>query len=171
MFTNKARIAIIDVLLILSAFAWYYKVWEIALFGLLMCALILWGYFKEGPIILAAKHYKNKEYQKAKELLLSIKKPNWLAKKRKPYYEFLLGCIAVQQLNYADAALHLGKAAVLGLRAHDLVTALMHLANISLRNKEKENGLVWINQSKKLKLNAKQQSVLNNIEKELQLIK
>ncbi|MFC5284450.1 tetratricopeptide repeat protein [Pedobacter alpinus] len=171
MFTNKARIAVSCLLFLVAAFAAYLKVYEIAALALMFIALVIWGYFKEGPIILAAKQHKLKNYQKAKELLLSIKRPALLNKRRKPYYEFMLGCIAVHQLDFGNAEYHLGKAAVLGLRANDLGVALMHLANISLRNKDKEKGLEWIRQSEKLPLTAKYKSILNNIEKEIQKIR
>lgn len=171
MFTNQARILVCVLLLLVSALAGYYKVYEITALAIMFTGLVVWGYFKEGPIILAAKQYKLKNYEKAKELLLTIKNPEYLNKRRKPYYEFLLGNISVNQMDYADAEYHLGKAAVMGLRASDLGVALMHLANISLRNKDKEKGMVWINQAEKIPLTEKYKSILKNIEKELLQIK
>lgn len=171
MFTNQARI-LVCILLGLAAFlAAYFRVYEIAALGVLLIGLVTWGYFKEGPIILAAKQYKNKNYEKAQELLLSVKNPNYLNKRRRPYYELILGNIAVQHMDYDQAELHLGKAAVMGLRASDLGTAIMHLANISLRKKDKEKGLLWIAQAKRIPLPARQQSIIENLEKELQKIK
>ena len=134
----------------------------------MLIGLVIWGYFKEGTVVLAAKQYKDKNYENAKELLLTIKNPELLSKKRKPYYEFLFGSIAVNQLDYHTAELHLGKAAVLGLKVNDLGVALMHLANISLRNKDNQKGMVWIHQAEKLPLTARYKSILSNIKKELQ---
>ena len=171
MFTNSARLAVSISLLFVVAIAAYLKVYEIAALSFLLIGLVIWGYFKEGTVVLAAKQYKVKNYEKARALLLTIKNPALLNKKRKPYYEFLLGSIAVNQLNYQTAELHLGNAAVLGLRASDLGVALMHLANISLRNQDKQNGMVWIKQAEKLPLTSKYKSILSNIEKELQKIK
>jgi hypothetical protein len=171
MFTNSARIAVCILLLLVAVFAAFLKVYEIVALGLLMLALVIHGYFKEGTVVIAAKQYKLKNYQKAKELLQNIKNPDLLNKKRKPYYEFLLGSIAVNQLDYHNAELHLGKAAVLGLKANDLGVALMHLANISLRNQDKLKGIIWIKQAEKLPLTAKYKSIISNIEKELQKIK
>lgn len=171
MFTNPARVAVCILLLFVVAIAAYLKVYEVAALSFLLIGLVIWGYFKEGTVVLAAKQYKDKNYEKARELLLTIKNPELLNKKRKPYYEFLLGSIAVNQLNYQTAELHLGKAAVLGLRASDLGVALMHLANISLRNQDKQKGMVWIKQAEKLPLTSKYKSILSNIEKELQKIK
>lgn len=171
MFTNPARIAVCFLLLLVVAIAAYLKVFEVAAFSFMLIGLVIWGYFKEGTVVLAAKQYKDKNYEKAKELLLTIKNPERLNKKRKPYYEFLLGSIAVNQLDYHTAELHLGKAAVLGLKANDLGVALMHLANISLRNKDNQKGMVWINQAENLPLTTKYKSILSNIKKELQNIK
>lgn len=171
MFTNPARIMVCILLLIVVAIAAYVKVYEIAALGLMLIGLVIWGYFREGTIVLAAKQYKDKNYEKARELLLTVKNPKFLNKKRKPYYEFLLGNIAVNQLDFGKAELHLGNAAILGLRANDLGVALMHLANISLRNQDKEKGMVWINQSEKLPLTDKYKSILSNLKKELQKIK
>lgn len=171
MFTNQARILVCILLGLAALLAAYFHVYEIAAFGILLIGLVIWGYFKEGTVILAAKQYKIKQYEKAKELLLSIKNPQYLNKRRRPYYELILGNIAVQHMNYDEAELHLGKAAVMGLRVSDLGAAIMHLANISLRKKDKEKGLLWIAQAKKIPLPPRQQSILQNLEKELHKIK
>ena len=171
MFTNKARFVVAILLSLVVGLAAILKVYEVAAFTFMLIGLVLWGYFKEGTVVLAAKQYQLKNYQKAKELLLSINNPDFLNKRRRPYYEFLLGSIAINQLDYVKAELHLGRAAVLGLRANDLGIALMHLANISLRNKDQEKGMVWINQANQLPLTAKNKNIINNIATELQKIK
>ena len=171
MFTNPARVVVCFLLLLVAAIAAYFKVSEVVAFSFMLIGLVIWGYFKEGTVVLAAKQYKDKNYENAKELLLTIKNPELLSKKRKPYYEFLFGSIAVNQLDYHTAELHLVKAAVLGLKVNDLGVALMHLANISLRNKDNQKGMVWIHQAEKLPLTARYKSILSNIKKELQNIK
>ncbi|HEX7366503.1 MAG TPA: tetratricopeptide repeat protein [Pelobium sp.] len=171
MFTNQARVLVCVLLALVAGFAAWLKVYEIAALSAMFIALVIWGYFKEGTIILAAKAFKLKNYAKAKALLHSIKNPEFLNKRRKPYYHFMLGSIAVADADYKKAELYLGKSAVLGLRASDLGVALMHLANISLRNNDKEKGLIWIKQSEKLPLTAKYKSILSNIEKEIQKIR
>nr|WP_294896940.1 tetratricopeptide repeat protein [uncultured Pedobacter sp.] len=171
MFTNKARVLVCVLLALVAGLAAWLKVYEISVLSGMFIALVVWGFFKEGTVILAAKQFKLKNYTTAKALLHSIKNPELLNKRRKPYYYFMLGSIAVQEMDYADAEFHLGKSAVLGLQAGDLGVALMHLANISLRNNDKEKGLLWIKQSEKLPLSAKYKSILSNIEKEIQKIK
>ncbi len=170
MFSNSARISVCGLLFLVAGLAVYLKVYEVFALCLMFVGIVIWGYFKEGTVVLAAKQYKLKNYDKAKMLLLSIQNPEYLKKIRKAYYEFLLGSIAINQLDYQNAEFHLGKAAVLGLRASDLGVALMHLANFSLRNQDKEKGLIWIRQADKLPLTEKYKSILSNIEKELQKI-
>jgi hypothetical protein len=171
MFSNKARWLVGFLLLIVAMLAITLKVYEIAALSFLFIGLVIWGYFKEGPIILAAKQFRNKDYEAAKNLLLSITNPQYLSEKRKPYYEYLLGCIAVHQMDYQTAEQHLEKAAFSGLKVQDLGTTIMHLANINLRNKQKDKGLLWIAEAKKIPLPARQQSILKNLEKELHQIK
>lgn len=167
MFTNKARVLVCCLLAVSALFALYYEVYEIAAMAVCFILYVIWGYFKEGTIVLAAKEYKNENYEKAKELLLSVKNPQLLSKKRLPYYEFILGNIALKQMDYSSAEQHLSRAAVLGLRAGDIISSLLHLANIALRNGEKEKGLAWIAEAKKIPLSARQKSILENLEKEL----
>ena len=171
MFSNQARILVCILLAMAAGLAAWLKVYEISALSGMFIALVIWGYFKEGPIILAAKQFKLKNYSTAKSLLHSVKNPELLNKRRKPYYHFMLGSIAVADADYNTAELYLGKSAVLGLRASDLGVALMHLANISLRNKDKEKGMVWIKQAENLPLTAKYKSILSNIEKEIQKIR
>ncbi len=168
MLTNTARIFVSLLLILAATFAAYYQVYTIAAFGILLTGMVVFGYFKEGTVILAAKQFKHKNYENAKELLLSIKNPEWLNKRRKPYYHLILGNIALQQLDYTTAQTHLAKAATLGLKANDLGSTLMHLANISLRNKNKTQGLYWIAEADKLPLTQKYKSILKNIAHEIE---
>lgn len=170
MFTNKGRVLVCFLLGMVAILAAYFVVYEIVAFCIVLIGLVIYGYFKEGTIIVAAKQYKKEEYQLAKELLESIKYPKYLSKKRKPYYEYLLGNIALHQMDYKKAEMHLANAAKIGLKARDLGSAIMQLANISLRENNKEKGLAWIAQAEKIPLSSRQKSILQNIEKELQKI-
>ncbi len=170
MLTNTARIFVSILLVFAAIFAAYYSVYTIAAFGILLTGMVIFGYFKEGTVILAAKQFKHKNYENAKSLLLSIKNPERLNKRRKPYYYLILGNIALQQLDYETAEVNLAKATTLGLKANDLGSTLMHLSNISLRNNNKTKGLFWITESNKLPLSDKYKIILKNIELELDKI-
>lgn len=171
MFTNKARVLVCCLLALVAVFALYFEVPEITVLAVFFILYVIWGYYKEGTVVLAAREYKNGNYEKAKELLLSIQNPQLLSKRRLPYYEYILGSIALKQMDYSSAEEHLSRAAILGLRAGDIIASLLHLANISLRNQEKEKGLAWIAEVKKIPLSARQESILENLEKELLRIK
>ncbi len=167
MFTNNARILIAAIFLSIAAFAAYQKVYEITALSLLGAGYMIWGYFKEGTIVLAAKSYKNKDYEKTQRLLNSIKNPSFLLKDKRAYYELLNAQVAMQTTDYAVAEKHFEQAARLGLKSvSDLGVTLMHLANISLRNKNKGKALAWVNEARKLKLPQNLQSIIGNIEKE-----
>lgn len=170
MLSNNARILVVLSLILIAIFSAYLRVFEISIFCIFLVGLTIYGYFKEGTVILAAKQFHHKNYEAAKNLLLSIPHPTYLHKKRISYYHYLLGSIAIQQLDYEQAEAELSKAAVLGLKAQDLIKALMQLANLSLRNKNKQKGLFWIAEAEKHKTNLKNETILNNIKTELNKI-
>jgi hypothetical protein len=89
MFTNRARILVIGAFVIMLAVAINLRVYEIAAVVGMFILLLIWGYFKEGTIVLAAKAFHNKDYDKAEGLLLQVPNPNWLSKKRRGFYEFI----------------------------------------------------------------------------------
>ena len=61
MFTNRARILVIGIFVILMALAINLRVYEIAAVVGLFILMLTWGYFKEGTIVLAAKAFHNKD--------------------------------------------------------------------------------------------------------------
>jgi hypothetical protein len=90
MFSNKARILVIGVFVALMVFFAYKQVLELALASALFIVLIIVEYFKQGTLVLAAKHYHDKDYDGAEALLKQIRKPEWLMDKRRGVYEFIL---------------------------------------------------------------------------------
>jgi tetratricopeptide (TPR) repeat protein len=145
MFTNKARLLVAMVFIVLLVLAFYMHVYAIAAVALLFSGLLIIGYFKEGPIILAAKYYHKKEYEKAESLLRQIKNPDWLSKKRRGFYEFMLGGICLQKQEFDKAETHYEIAAQYPLRtANDHVAALVHVANLSIRHGNFEKAKAYI---------------------------
>src|SRR5580698_6460087 len=106
MFSNKARIMVILVFVAMLAFFAYKQVLELTLFSLMIIVLIIIEYFKQGTLVLAAKHYHDKDYDGAEDLLMQIKKPEWLLKKRRGVYEYMLGNISLHKQDYEEAAVH-----------------------------------------------------------------
>ena len=74
MFTNKTR-SFIGLLFLLSLILLtYLRLYEFAVVALMMITLLTWDYFKQGTLVVAAKYFHHKEYQKAEECLNQIKK-------------------------------------------------------------------------------------------------
>ena len=62
MFTNKARLLVAAAFTLLMAFFIYQHTYQLAAIAFLFTAMLVWGYFKEGTIILAAKQFHLKNY-------------------------------------------------------------------------------------------------------------
>jgi tetratricopeptide (TPR) repeat protein len=170
MFTNQARILVMGLFAVLVAFFIYQHSYPLACASAIFIVLLVWGYFREGPIILAAKHYHNNDYERAEELLHQIHKPGWLSKKRRGFYEFMLGGICLKKNDFDQAEKHYELAAQYPLRsANDHVAALAHVANIGLRQKnyEKAEAYLKLATRQEEKISAKMKDVIARLQKEL----
>lgn len=170
MFTNRARILVIGAFVVMLAVAVHLRVFEIAAVIVMFITLLIWGYFKEGTIILAAKAFHNKDYDKAEELLNQVSNPNWLSKKRRGFYEFIFGGICLQKQDFNEAERHYEIAAQYPLRsANDHVAALVHVANISIRhnNFEKAKAYLALADKHEEKITAKMKEVIHRLHQEL----
>jgi tetratricopeptide (TPR) repeat protein len=170
MFSNKARLLVLVVFVVMTIFFAYRNVLELALFGVLMIVLIIVEYFKQGTLVLAAKHYHDKDYDGAEALLNQIKKPEWLMKKRRGIYEYMLGNISLYKQDYEAAALHYELAAQFPLRSvNDHVAALVHAANINIRLGRYDKAKAYLDQAltNEDKITAKMKAVIDKLKDEL----
>ena len=170
MFTNTARIFLIGVFLAMGVFFSYEHVYQLMGASLLFIALLIWGYFKEGTVIMAAKSFHKKDYIRSEALLMQVANPNWLAKKRRGFYEFIMGGVCLQKQDYEEAERHYELAAQFPLRSvNDHVAALVHVANISIRQHNYDKAAAYIQLANKNqdKINAKMKDVIAKLEKEL----
>ncbi|MEX8548235.1 MAG: tetratricopeptide repeat protein [Mucilaginibacter sp.] len=171
MFTNRARQLVIAVFILVLLFSIYERAFEISGIALLAIGVLLWGYFKEGTVILAAKDFHDKNYEQTENLLRQIDRPNLLAKKRRGYYEYMMGGIALQKQDFEAAEWHYEIAAQYPLRSvNDHVAALVHVANISLRNHRFDKAEAYLGLAKKQgsNLTAKMREVISKLETEIQ---
>jgi len=100
----------------------------------MMIILLGWDYLRQGTLVVAARYFHHKEYDKAGRVLMEVFKPEWLSKNRRGYYEFLMGGVCLQKQDFEDAEKHYEIAAQYPLRSvNDHVAALVHIANISIR--------------------------------------
>ncbi|WP_345948460.1 tetratricopeptide repeat protein [Mucilaginibacter sp. PAMB04274] len=174
MFTNQARIGVAVAFGLLMGFFIYQQTYQLAAIALLFIGLLIWGYFKEGTIILAAKQFHVKNYEKAEALLLQIKRPEWLSKKRRGFYEFIMGGISLHKQEYQAAEQHYEVATQYPLRSvSDHVAALVHIVNINIRqgNYDKARAYLQLAEDKGEQVNAKMKAVIDKLHKELQLHK
>lgn len=170
MFTNRARQLVIAVFVLVLLFSLYEQAFEITGVALLAIGVLLWGYFKEGTVILAAKDFHDKNYDKTEILLRQIARPNLLAKKRRGYYEYMMGGISLQKQDFDAAEKHYEVAAQFPLRSvNDHVAALVHVANISLRNHRFDKAEAYLKLAKKHEnsLTSKMREVIVKLEKEI----
>lgn len=170
MFTNRARQLVIGVFLLVLVFTIYEQAYEISGVALLAIGILVWGYFKEGPIVLAAKDFHDKNYEKTEQLLRQIAQPKLLRKKRRGYYEYMMGGIALQKQDFEAAEQHYEIAVQYPLRSvNDHVAALVHVANISLRQHHFEKAEAYLTLAKKQDQNitSRMREVIVKLEKEV----
>ncbi len=170
MLTNRARQLVIAVFILVLLFGIYEQAYEISGIALLAIALLLWGYFKEGTVVLAAKEFHDKDYGKTEMLLIQIAKPDLLSKKRRGYYEYMMGGIELQKQDFDSAVKHYEVAVQYPLRSvNDHVAALVHVANISLRQHHFDKAEAYLNLAKKQEdhLSSRIREVIVKLEKEI----
>ncbi|MEO7211528.1 tetratricopeptide repeat protein [Mucilaginibacter sp.] len=170
MFTKRARILVTGLFVVLLSVVLYMHIYPLAAVSVMFIVLLVWGYFKQGPIVLAAKHFHNKDYRGAERLLSEVGRPEWLSKRRRGFYEFIYGGICLQKKEYEEAERHYEIAAQYPLRsANDHVAALVHVANINVRNGNYDKARAYLQLTEKHKDNitAKMKDVIDRVEQEL----
>jgi tetratricopeptide (TPR) repeat protein len=148
----------------------YQRVYQLAAFCAMMIIMIIFEYFKQGTLVLAAKYYHLKDYAKTEELLKQIKKPEWLNKKRRGFYEYMMGGICLRKHEFNEAQRHYELAAQYPLRTlNDHVAALVHVANISIRlgKYDKAEAYLQLALKDKEKITAKMLAVIDRLKQEL----
>ncbi|OOQ60283.1 tetratricopeptide repeat protein [Mucilaginibacter pedocola] len=170
MFTTRARILVAGLFVVMLAIVLSMRIYPLAAVCVMFIALLIWGYFKQGTIVLAAKHFHNKDYRGAERLLNEISRPEWLSKRRRGFYEFIYGGVCMQKKDYEEAERHYEIAAQYPLRsANDHVAALMHVANISVRNGNYDKARAYLQLAEKHRdhITAKMKDVMDRVEQEL----
>ena len=170
MFSNGVRLFIGFIFFLSLILLVYLRLYEFAAVSALMIVLLVWDYFKQGTLIIAAKYFHHKDYNRAERSLLQIKQPCWLSKNRRGYYEFILGGICLQKQDFKDAEMHYETAAQYPLRSvNDHVAALVHIANINVRqgNYEKARTYLRLTDQHKGSINSKMIDVISRLQQEI----
>jgi len=170
MFTNRTRLFIGTIFFLSLMLLAYRRLYEFAFFALLLIILLAWDYIRQGTLVVAARYFHHKDYEKAERTLLEILNPKWLSKNRRGYYEFLMGGVCLQKQDFEDAERHYEVAAQYPLRSvNDHVAALVHVANISIRqgNFEKAKAYIELTDKHKDSINAKMRDVIQRLRDEI----
>ncbi|MBM3400957.1 MAG: tetratricopeptide repeat protein [Bacteroidetes bacterium] len=168
MLTRKARSGVIGIAIILLAWTISKQVYEIAAVIGLGIALLIWGYFREGTVIMAAREFHAKNYNAAEELLKEIADPDKLSRYRRGFYEFIYGNVELHRHNYDEAEKHFQIASKFPLRnQNDRAIVLVHLANINLRKKDYERAFAYVEKAKTFKISSRVENIIEKIESEI----
>jgi tetratricopeptide (TPR) repeat protein len=148
----------------------YRHLYEFAWLAFMLIVLLAWDYIRQGTLVVAARQFHHKEYDKAERTLMEILSPRWLSKNRRGYYEFLMGGICLQRQDFAEAEQHYEIAAQYPLRSvNDHVAALVHVANISIRrgNFDKAEAYIELTEKHNESINAKMKEVIGRLKQEI----
>jgi len=170
MFTNRTRLFIGFIFLLSLIILVDLRYYELASVALMMVILLGWDYLRSGTLVIAARYFHHKDYERAERTLKEVFKPEWLSKRRRGYYEFLMGGVCLQKQDFDDAEKHYEIAAQYPLRSvNDHVAALVHVANICIRqgNFEKAEAYIQLTEKHNEKINAKMRDVINRLRQEI----
>lgn len=168
MFTRKARFWVIGVAIILLGWTITEKVYEITAIIGIGIAMLVWGYFKEGTVVMAAREFHAKNYDGAEELLKEIEDPDRLGRHRRGFYEFIYGNVELHRQNYEEAEKHFQIASNFPLRnQNDKAIVMVHLANLALRKKEYTRAQAYVDKAKTYRISARVKNIVVKIESEI----
>jgi tetratricopeptide (TPR) repeat protein len=170
MFSNRVRIFIAFVFLLSLGLLLYLHIYELAAVAVMMILMLIWDYFKQGTLIVAAKYFHAKDYAKTEASLKEITRPEWLSKKRRGFYEYIYGGVCIQKQDFEEAERHYELAAQYPLHTvNDHVAALVTVANINIRfgNYDKAKAYLQLTEKHADKITAKMKEVIGRLHQEL----
>src|ERR1700744_6191092 len=100
MFSNRTRLFIGFLFLLSLIILVDRHFYELSSLALMFIVLLGWDYVRQGTLIVAARYFHHKDYQKAEQSLKEVLKPEWLAKNRRGYYEYLMGGVCLQKQDF-----------------------------------------------------------------------
>ena len=136
MFYSRIRFLIGFIIIALGAFIHYKQGISSAWYMYLGGVVILLTHFLFGNVSLAFGKLNKGQVDEAEDLLLQIKRPDWLLKRHRAYYYFTLGMIALQKKQSGFGEQHLKQALDLGLRTNtDNALAALNIAHVNFVKK------------------------------------
>lgn len=165
---TRSRMIVIAIAATFLLYAIYERHYNIAVYIVGLIGYFVWSHYREGTVFLATQAFHKQDYAKTKVLLAEIKDPDKLRKKRRNYYEFMMGNIALKEERIDEAEYHFQLASRLPWkRDAEKGFVLINLANISLRKHNFDRVSAYLELAQGLKLTARQKGIVEKIEKEL----
>jgi hypothetical protein len=170
MMTRKARLLVIAVAILVLGWTLYQRTYEISAITGVFIALLVWSHYKQGTVMLAAKAFHQKDYERAEELLQEVENPDWLSRNRRGFYEFIYGTIELHKNNYEDAERHFQIASRFPMRnENDKGIVMVQLANLNLRKQDYGKVRGYVEKAKLLNISARVKHIIEKLERELPL--
>ncbi|WP_233632495.1 MULTISPECIES: hypothetical protein [Parapedobacter] len=168
MMTSRARAVVLALAFLLLVWAVYEQSYQLASMIAGAMGYLTWSHYREGTVFIATQAFQNHDYDKAKRLLADIKKPQYLRKGRRNYYEFMSGNLALKAGDYETAERHFQIASRLPFRRpNDKAIILINLANINLRKRDFERVKAYTALARKLEVTSRVAQIINKIENEI----
>ncbi len=168
MFSAKGRCIFMGLFALSAIALLFLRQYELAVVGLLFFGFVIFTHYRHSSVLLASKHFKNKDYEQAEFYLDEVPNPDQLARSRRGYYEFMRANIALQEEDYDRAEMHFQLASRFPLGgANDKAFVLIHLANIALRKKDRERAQAYLDRAKELAASNRAKEIIKIIEKEV----
>lgn len=168
MMTSKARAVVLVLAFLLLVWAIYTQAYQVAVLVCGAMGYLIWSHYREGTVFIATQAFQKKNYDRVKKLLADIKKPEYLRKGRRNYYEFMSGNVALKEEDYEAAERHFQIASRLPFRRpNDKAIILVNLANINLRKRDFERVRAYVALARKLDVTSRVAQIINKIENEI----
>lgn len=165
---TRSRMIVIAIAGAFLLYAVYERHYNIVIYIVGLIGYFVWSHYREGTVFLATQTFHKKDYAKTKALLAEIKDPDKLRRRRRNYYEFMMGNIALKEERIDEAEYHFQLASRLPWkRDAEKGFVLINLANISLRKHNYDRVAGYLEHARKLKLTERQKAIVEKIEKEL----
>jgi len=165
MYNKLGRYVLMAIFASSALVSFYFYQYQLALISATLSAFILWSHIKQSSVLLASKHFKNSDYERAEQVLNEVDRPDMLSKGRRGFYEFMRANIALKrdQFDIAEHHFQIASRYPLGGK-NDKAYVLIHLANLALRKRDAQKALVYTEKAKELATSSRAIEIIKNIE-------
>src|SRR5690606_59989 len=103
---TRSRMIVIGIAVVFLLYALFEGYYNFAIYIAGLIGYFVWSHYREGTVFLATQAFHKQDYEKTKALLAEIKDPDKLRKRRRNYYEFMMGNIALKEDRIDEAEYH-----------------------------------------------------------------